>query len=133
MILISITRGWKENDKSLIPGGVKKRLPSCSQCVQFARIVQGNELEVKIAESLKRSTLPPTRFFIKGGDLGKVLNLIYNQLKIHIRKMSGFSKITLPSSRKMVSKPQASTSKGDTILDADEHVLSLETVRALTT
>ncbi|KAI5681273.1 hypothetical protein M9H77_02500 [Catharanthus roseus] len=30
-------------------------------------------------------TITGRRFFIKGGDLGKVLNQIYNQLKIHIK------------------------------------------------
>ncbi|KAI5653410.1 hypothetical protein M9H77_30597 [Catharanthus roseus] len=38
----------------------QKSLPSCSQCVQLAKIIQGNKLEVKTAKSLKMSTLPPT-------------------------------------------------------------------------
>ncbi|KAI5664033.1 hypothetical protein M9H77_23356 [Catharanthus roseus] len=39
---------------------VRKRLRSCSQCIQLARIIQGNELQVKMAKFLKRSTLSPT-------------------------------------------------------------------------
>ncbi|KAI5653195.1 hypothetical protein M9H77_30382 [Catharanthus roseus] len=55
------------NSRCLFGGSLKsklegyegqERLPSCSPCVQLARINQGNKLEEKLAKSLKESTLP---------------------------------------------------------------------------
>ncbi|KAI5676600.1 hypothetical protein M9H77_07550 [Catharanthus roseus] len=44
------------------------------------RFINGTDLE--------RNTLSHPRFIIKVGDLGKLLNQIYNQLKIHIKVVS---------------------------------------------
>ncbi|KAI5664081.1 hypothetical protein M9H77_23404 [Catharanthus roseus] len=81
---------YMENALKIKPEGlkIKERLASCSQFVQLVRIIQRNILEASADTSLGRTHPTHPRFFIKGGDLEKVWNPNYNQMRIYIKVVS---------------------------------------------